>query len=212
MPLTRTVSSLLIAASLQLAGCTAALPKHLVADAPPAPFVYSGPRPRINLELRIYEGSPGLDAVPQANHSPWRATAEQAVKRSGLFSEVRNGRKEAVDGELRIGIYTHPYSYGAAFMRLLTALSLGVVPSSANVDYTVRLSLRDRNGQEVFRDSRTDGAVEWAGFALAPLSAQTPQKTGHAIIDNLLRTGLKAALDANALPPVTVSANLPALP
>lgn len=212
MSLTRIVSVLLVAASLQLAGCAASFPRHRVADAPPAPFLTSTARPRIHLDVKVYSGGPGLEALPLAYPGSWRTQVEQTLTRSGLFSAITAGGKSAVDGELRVSVYQHNISGPAVLGRLFTLLSLGVIPSSATIEYTVRLSVRDREGKELFRDTRSDALVEWVGFALLPVRDLEPEKARNAILDNLLRTELKAALDAGALPPALVSASGPTLP
>lgn len=209
MPLTRIVSVLLVASSLQLAGCVASFPRHRVPDAPPAPFLSTAARPRINLDVKVYSGGAGLDALPVANAGAWPRQVEQTLTRSGLFSAITTGGKSAVDGELRVSIYQHDTSLATAMMAVLTVASLGVIPCAGTIEYTVRLTVRDRDGKELFRDTRSDATLEWVGLALIPARAREPQKVREAIVDNLLRTELKAALDAGALPPVPATAGAP---
>lgn len=129
--------------------------------------------------------------IPQQMIEAWQTAAANAYKESGLFSEVTIG---AADTDLRAEIHFLDQGEANTGMAFLSGLTLTLIPAAGKTEFTVKTTLRDKEGQELGAFEKKETLSFWIQlFLVFVMPFNSPGSVGYDVLYDLNRATLADA-------------------
>lgn len=187
--------------SFLLAGCASVAKNEL----PRIGAIESGlsKKPSLYAELNFYRGEPGSDKAIaiKAAVEQLQPAVEAALEKSAVFSRYsfNEATKNTSDYRMKLDVYNHGDIGSAMASGFVTGFTLGLIPGSATDEYTMNVTLSDRNGKLIRQLTNKDAVNTRIGIWYIPQMDKTPAKAINSTIGNQVMVAVKTLVDAKAI-------------
>ena len=187
-----------IAASLAILQGCAMFSAGKLGPVPPWPAAGGGPSRSVSVVVAVDSAVNGkaTDAQP-AYIDVCREQTLRAYRDSGLFSQVSSGSAVA---DRRAEVRISDRGEVSTVMAFITGLTLFLVPSSASVELTVSLTVKDQNGRSVGTFVKSEDLTMWQHLTmLFVMPFNSPRSVQDETLYDLNRAAIVDAHRAGAI-------------
>lgn len=201
MKAARILGAVCLLGALGLGGC-ASFPAEDVPRTSMPSFTQYQQKPGVYVDFKFYQGLPGAGAseIGQAREH-MRPALEQRLAASGMFSHytLDPAQKREDDYVLRLKVYNHGSSGGAAISGFITGLTLGIIPGTAKDEYSMTLEVLDGQNQPLQSVRNHDAIRTWMGWIFLPMAGNTMDKALYDTFNRQVDALLKELYDSRQL-------------
>lgn len=200
----RKVFLLLVAVSILLLNGCASYPQHEVSNVEAMPDVtkYKN-KPTVFIDFRFLRGTPDDENATESSAAKDKLVAivDEAVNESGLFETVTfdEFEKDKMGYTIRMDYYNYGDEGAAAVSGFLTGFTLGIIPGAATDNYTLKVSIEDKQGKVLAQTNNKDSISTWLGIWFIPVMSNTPEIAINTTLRNQVRSALKQLFEDNKL-------------
>lgn len=159
-------------------------------------------KPSASVEFSFYRGYPENNPTEiDRAQKQMKNLVATAINKTGLFSNVsfEEDDANAKDYKIDLKIYNHGNVAAASLSGFITGFTFGVIPGTAIDDFTVQLTVLDRQGNQLGKYSNDDSVQTWIGLWFIPWMGHTPKKAVCNTIENQVITALLELFNDNVL-------------
>lgn len=195
--------SLVAVSILFINGC-ASYPQHELSNVDVMPDVtkYKN-KPTVFIDFRFLRGAPDDEKATEFSSVKDKliSIVDEAVNESGLFETVTfdEFEKDKMNYTIRMDYYNHGDEGAAAVSGFLTGFTLGIIPGSATDNYTLKVSIEDKQGKVIAQANNKDSISTWLGIWFIPVMSNTPEIAINTTLRNQVRSALKQLFEDNKL-------------
>jgi hypothetical protein len=201
MKTARILGAVCLLGALGLGGCASFPAEEVPRTTMPSVTQYQQ-KPGVYVDFKFYQGLPGAGAseIGQAREH-LRPALERRLDASGLFSRytLDPAQKREGDYVLRLKMYNHGSSGGAAVSGFISGLTLGIIPGTAKDEYSMTLEVLDPQNQPLQSMRNHDAIRTWMGWIFLPMAGNTPDKAVNDTFGRQVDALLKELYDSRQL-------------